>query len=117
MEKEKIIFREWFICLSVLFSIVFLFSVSGPTERGLVQEVEQDGELKEKVKVFVSGAVLRPGEYEVDVGSSLKSVLVRAGFTSFADKKALYSKKTVLNSCEVFVPEKSVKKDERSSRF
>ncbi|MES2199195.1 MAG: hypothetical protein V4489_03395 [Chlamydiota bacterium] len=102
------------ICLSVVLCIIFLFSVSSSQGRRMLQEdVGLEGQ-REKVKVVISGAVLRPGEYEVEVGSSLKKVLSRAGFRSFADKKAIYSKKILLNSCEIFVPEKKKSTRQRS---
>lgn len=107
MEKEKITFREWVICLSIVLSGCFLFFVSSPLLEGTVlQEYLESGKGKETVRVFISGAVLRPGEYEIDVGSSLKRALDRAGFRPIADRKALYSKKILLNSCEIIVPEK-----------
>ena len=115
MGKERIAFREWITCLSALFCVgsLFLVSLGGKP----LNEFNEDREWQEKMKVFVSGAVLRPGEYEVRIGSSLKSVLKKAGFESFADKKAVYSKKTLINSCEIFVPRKSVNNKNENNDF
>jgi hypothetical protein len=110
VKTERITLREWVVCFFVFLSVIFLFSVSSPVEERVFLDCARGEELKEKVKVGISGAVLNPGEYEVGAGASLKKVLDEAGFTSFADRKALYSKKTILNSCEVFVPDKNTAK-------
>ena len=68
---------------------------------------------RKKIQVMVSGAVERPGLYEVDVGASVKSVLEQAGLQRVADRRALYLKKQLLNSCHLTVPKKKCKKEKK----
>lgn len=103
---ERITFREWIICLTTVSCVVSLFFISTSFERRILQESVSERELKQVVKVFISGAVLRPGEYEVEVGTSLKRVLDKAGLIPSSNKKSLYLKKTLLAPCEISVPEK-----------
>ena len=111
--KERLAFREWIICVTSVLSVVFLFVISFSSNGKYVQEGMKDIDQLKKITVVISGAVLNPGEYEVEIGTSLKKVLDKVGFKVSADRKAVYTKKTLLNSCEVFVPEKNVKKKTR----
>lgn len=113
--KERLAFREWIICVTSVLSVAFLFVISFSPDRRNVQENVKNIDHLKKITVVVSGAVVNPGRYEVEVGTSLKKVLDKVGFRVSADKKSLYSKKTLLNSCEVFVPEKNVKKRQEKS--
>ncbi len=69
-----------------------------------------------KIQVTVLGAVEKPGVYEVDVGSSIQSVLNQAGLKKTADWRSLYVRKKVLNSCSLTVPEKNIKKTRKKRR-
>ncbi len=116
MKKERLAFREWIICVTSVLSVVFLFVISFSHSGKYVQEGVKNIGHFEKITVIISGAVVESGEYEVEVGTSLKKVLDKVDFKVSADKKAIYAKKTLLNSCEVFVPEKNVKKTAKKQR-
>ena len=116
-EPSKLFFREWVAVFFVLCLGIFL-ALSNWGECKLHFFKAQDSLSKEfverkKIQVEVSGAVGRPGVYEVDSGVSLKFVLGKACVLSRADKKSLYSKKVLLESCQVHVPEKISRKREK----
>ena len=105
---RKLFFREWFVLVCVVsffFTLFFVKTFSGSSFFELSCEVQS-----KKIQVVVLGAVERPGLYEVEVGSSIKSILEGAGLRKTADRKSLYLKKKVLNSCSLIVPEKKDKK-------
>ncbi len=68
------------------------------------------------LQVGVFGAVERPGMYEVEVGSSIKSVMDQAELKKTADNRAIYQRKKILSSCSLTVPEKNVKKTRKKRR-
>lgn len=107
-------FREWFAVICVLcFMVTLLFVEVFPSKQPnfLCKPV-----CFLKVQVVVSGAVESPGTYEVDLGSSVSSVLNRARLKKTADKRSLYLRKKILSSCSLTVPEKNVKKTREKRR-
>lgn len=111
---NRLFFREWFILVSVLSFVTALFFMktfpSNPS-------FELEGEVSErKIQVVVSGAVEKPGLYEVSIGVSVKEIIEKAGLRKTANRKALYLKKRILNSCSLFVPEKKDKKKKKKKK-
>lgn len=115
--SNRLFFREWVAVCSVLCLGVFLaLSNWGGSQLSFfkAQKLLVEGALCEtKIQVQVSGAVMHPGVYEVNAGVNLKFILDKAKLLSKADRKGLYSKKVLLESCQVHVPEKIRRKREK----
>lgn len=107
-------FKEWLsVCLLLFLSVFFLISNWGIYTLKLQKVRERSFFEKPVIQVSITGAVCSPGVYEVEAGTSLKSVLGKARPMKEADKQFLYTKKTLLTSCSVHVPEKTCKKREK----
>ena len=105
-------FREWFVVFFVacFIGVIFLSQVFSCKlmPLGSCRPVNPP-----KIEVQVSGAVQRPGVYEVELGSTLQSILGLARLKKSADRSALYLKKKVLGSCSIIVPEKKCRKSKK----
>ncbi len=113
---KRVMFRERGVAFLALLGLSFFFVIVPSSLKRLSRESVEEIEVFEKVSVFVSGAVVRPGTYEVEVGTSLGDILKVAQFKTSADKKALYLGKIMLNSSSVYVPEKSIEKNKSSKK-
>jgi hypothetical protein len=110
------LFREWFAVFFTLCFIVLVLLVETFPSRLTDRDCACEGASTLKLRVTVLGAVERPGVYEVDVGSSLKSVVDQAGLKKEAERKGLYLKKRVLSSCTLNIPEKDKEKTRKKRR-
>ena len=120
MSRNTLFFREWFVVFFVFLSgaLVFLSSASCifdfPGGNVFLRSDVFLGPVEhKKIQVEVSGEVEHPGIYEVFEGDTVKSVLEMAGLTSFSDRKAYQSRKVLLASCKIHVPEKNSKKSKK----
>lgn len=115
--SNRLFFREWVaVCFVLCVGVFLALSNWGGSRLSFfkAQKLLIEGALCEtKIQIEVSGAVSHPGVYEVDSGVNLKFVLDRAGLLAKADRKSLYSKKVLLESCQVHVPEKIRRKKEK----
>lgn len=111
---KKLFFREWFVVTCV--GSFVLIALSMETFSLRAGSFAWQPSTKKKILVVVSGAVQRPGVYEVEVGTSVKMVLKQAGLSLEADKKSLYLKKRLLSSCQLEVSSKNVKKEKRKKK-
>ncbi len=104
-------FREWFAVFCLFCFAASLFFVanfsSNPTDLFCKTSPLS------KIQVEVLGAVERPGVYEVEVGSSIRSILAQAGIKKTADRQRVNLKKKLLTSCRLNVPEKNLKKSKK----
>lgn len=115
MSEEPLLFREWFIVVFVVCFIAVIFLAQSFSFG--VPRLEVGAPLQPlKIEVWVYGEVQSPGLYEVELGSTLQSILNKAQLKNTADKKALYLQKKVLQSCSLVVPEKKCRKDKKKKR-
>jgi|GEM_PF-5272874 len=114
LKKEKILFREWVVCLSGCFFLFFLLYTS-PSSTRLEKDVGRTAGISSKmIQISVFGAVAHPGVYEAYSGVSLKNILDMAVLLPSADKKSLYNRKILFDSCQIIVSEKKGKKGKKS---
>lgn len=116
MKNDRLFFREWFVVFLVaLIAFLLVFSQNSLVSYGGFGKKKGFCTVsdRKKIQITVSGAVEFPGVYDVDSGISIGSILELAKLKSSADKKALYVKKTVFNSCKLQVPEKISKKEKK----
>ena len=115
--QRGLFFKEWLAAALLLFLASFFLVGNWGWYTLKLRKVQPYSVKKgEWVQVSLSGAVCNPGVYEVEPGTSLKSVLDKAGLSKEADKQILYAKKTLLASCVVHVPEKTCKKRKKRNR-
>lgn len=110
--EEKLLFREWLVALVALLLVVSFVWISFPVSCDFSQSCHSISQVSQPktIQVLVTGAVERPGSYEVPPGTSVAVLLQEIGFKPSADKRGVYLKKTLLSSCSVNVPEKKRKK-------
>jgi len=100
-------FREWFVVYCVGGFLLSLFLMETFSSAEHFPSLPHAKEVKVRtIQVKVTGAVENPGEYEVYAGTSLQEVLKRAKLQQRADRRALYLKKRLFQSCELKVPQK-----------
>jgi len=113
-DKKGLFFREWFAVFSALCFMVVLFFMEVFPARPPNSLCESVSPLKVQVRVL--GAVENPGIYEVEVGTSLKSILDQAGLKKAADRRGIYLKKKILCSCSLTILEKNEEKTRKKRR-
>ena len=107
-QQTRLFYREWFVVLVVLSFGFFFFIVAQPVfckeDLRRVLACGSPAEKTNQIQVEVRGAVLRPGMYRVDRGTSVQAVLKQAGLFAASDISALYKNKGLFQSCLIVVP-------------
>lgn len=89
--KEKLTFSEWIVVLGIvllfisLSPLIWLETTSTPSK----QSLDAAAAAAPYLEVWVEGAVMYPGCYQMAKGSTLKSVLDRAVLTPNANLKGI----------------------------
>ena len=108
MTGRGLLFREWFVVSFFMSSLGMILFSSYNSHKCARKCVENRMKIYEKkVLVSVEGAVRNPGQYTIEAGTSVQEVIKLAKPSKMADKGALPLRRVILNSCQIYVPNKN----------
>ena len=116
MQQAQLLYREWFVLFLALLFLFFFLCVASPWSLSCFEKAQVVQSEISRIRVEVFGEVERPGMYEVEVGTSIRELVKKAGLLRSSDVKAIYGKKTLLRSCVVVVDSKERQKKEGKKR-
>lgn len=109
-KPPKLLLREWAIISLFLGFLASLSLIHYGSSIHSKKLLILDHAIPHQIAISLKGAVKKEGIYYCRPGTSLKELLKEAGLANEASRGAIPFKKLLLNSCEIEIPSKSLRK-------